>query len=322
MTSDPIPTRSATQVLASGGRVIVLVNGAAGRLRRHWNEAALRAALAPRLQAEFLYPTSPDETTRVAQVAVADSVAAVVVAGGDGTLNRVAATLAGSGVAMGILPFGTGNDLAVTLGIPLDVAGAARRIAAGRARAIDLLEVNGSIVCTVGLLGLVAESAARVIRAGARESRWRPIVRGLGAAAWRLSGTASLLTGAASRHVRVERAGGTEAPSVFAGEVAGFFLSNGPRLGGGLTLPTGGAIDDGVFELCTVHARGRGRLLRAFTDLMLKRPLPPGVLEVQPARTAVVTTAAPGPFSADGELFGESVRFDVRVRPAALRVLV
>jgi diacylglycerol kinase family enzyme len=323
VTSDPTPIPSATEVFAPGARVIVLVNGAAGRLPRHWNEAALRAALAPRLQAEFLYPASPDETTRVAQVAVADSVAAIVVAGGDGTLNRVAATLAGSSVALGILPFGTGNDLAATLGLPLDVAGAARRIAAARrARAIDLLEVNGTIVCTVGLLGLVAESAARVIRAGAPASRWRPLVRGLGAAAWRLSGTASLLTGAASRHVRVERAGGAEAPSVFAGEAAGFFISNGPRLGGGLTLPTGGAIDDGVFELCTVHARGRVQLLRAFTDLMLKRPLPPGVLEVQPACTAVVTMAAPGPFSADGELFGESARFDVRIRPAALRVLV
>jgi diacylglycerol kinase family enzyme len=122
--------------------------------------------------------------------------------------------------------------------------------------------------------------------------------------------------------VRVERVGDAGEPSVFAGEVAGFFLANGPRLGGGLTLPTAGAVDDGVFELCTVHARGRGRLLQAFTDLMLKRPLPPGVLEVRSARAAVITMSEPGPFSADGELFGESTRFDVRIRPAALRVLV
>lgn len=302
-------------------RIPVLVNGMAGRLRNVWDERALRARLAPGIEPDFLYPSTAQDTSRIAQQAVAESLPALIVAGGDGTLNRVAAVLAGSNVAMGILPFGTGNDLAATIGLPLDVGSAARQLLAARDRRIDLLEVNGAVACTVGLLGLVADSAARVIRAGAPGSRWRPLVRRLGAASWRLSGTASLVTSQLARPVRVECTTPNGDRQVSEQEVAGFFLANGSRLGGGLTLPTHGRVDDGVFEVCTVAARGRARLLQAFTDLMLKRPLPPGALQVQPAHAATISWRVPGPFSADGELFGEAATFDVRLRPAALRVL-
>jgi diacylglycerol kinase family enzyme len=322
VTTETPASRRAPRVFEPGARIPLLVNGMAGRLRRDWTEPALRTLLAPGIEPQIVYPTSPEDTSRMAREAVAAGAPALLVAGGDGTLNRVAAALAGSEVAMGVLPFGTGNDLAATLGLPLDIAAAAQRLRAARSRRIDLLEVNGATACTVGLLGLVAESAARVIRAGAPGARWRPLIRRLGAASWRLSGTASLLTRPLARPVRVECITPDGDRRVCDRDVAGFFLANGPRLGGGLTLPTSGALDDGVFELCTVAASGRTRLLEAFTDLMLRRPLPPGVLDVQPARAAVISWQVPGPFSADGELLGEGETFHVRVRPAALHVLV
>ncbi len=67
----------------------------------------------------------------------------VVVGGGDGTLGCVAGVLAGSGTALGILPLGTRNHLALELGIPADLPGAARVIAERQRRRIDLARVNG-----------------------------------------------------------------------------------------------------------------------------------------------------------------------------------
>jgi diacylglycerol kinase family enzyme len=62
---------------------------------------------------------------------------AAVAAGGDGTIGAVASQLAGSGLPLGILPLGTSNDTARSLGVPLDLVVAAGAIAAGQPMAID-----------------------------------------------------------------------------------------------------------------------------------------------------------------------------------------
>src|SRR6185312_6679014 len=68
---------------------------------------------------------------------------AVVVAGGDGTVHLAIQELAGTGIPLGIIPAGTGNDLAAAVGLKeLDVAAAADAIADGGTRAIDLARVT------------------------------------------------------------------------------------------------------------------------------------------------------------------------------------
>lgn len=78
----------------------------------------------------------------------------VVIGGGDGTLGRMAGILAEKGTTLGILPLGTRNHLARELGIPLDIPGAAKLIAAGTVRAIDLARVNGEPFINNASIGL------------------------------------------------------------------------------------------------------------------------------------------------------------------------
>ena len=66
----------------------------------------------------------------------------VVIGGGDGTLGATAGALAGHRVTLGILPLGTRNHLARALGVPLDLVEAAKLIAAGPTRRIDLARCN------------------------------------------------------------------------------------------------------------------------------------------------------------------------------------
>lgn len=78
----------------------------------------------------------------------------VVAGGGDGTLSTVAGVLAGTQKPMGILPLGTLNHFAKDLGIPLDVAEAARVVAAGHVRNVDVGQVNDRVFVNNSSLGL------------------------------------------------------------------------------------------------------------------------------------------------------------------------
>jgi diacylglycerol kinase (ATP) len=98
---------------------------------------------------------------------------AAVAAGGDGTIGAVASQLAGSGLPLGILPLGTSNDTARSLGIPLDLGRAAEVIARGAPSPVD---AGMALPATTEPFALSSESpapqtpeyAARIVNVAAR----------------------------------------------------------------------------------------------------------------------------------------------------------
>ncbi len=95
---------------------------------------------------------------RAVRAACADpAVDAVVIGGGDGSVSRALAAVAGAGKSLGILPLGTMNYVARELGIPFDPAAAATALAAGRSMRMDLGRVNGRLFMIRACLGLLPE---------------------------------------------------------------------------------------------------------------------------------------------------------------------
>lgn len=84
----------------------------------------------------------------------ASEVGVVVAAGGDGTLNAVAAQLMGTDIPMGIFPLGTFNYVARLLNIPLDLLKAAEAIAKGKIREVHVAQINDHIYLNNASLGL------------------------------------------------------------------------------------------------------------------------------------------------------------------------
>ena len=114
--------------------VAVLRNPTAGRGRhKDGVTAALRALAEAGHVVKTLDATTRDEALAAARQAVADGIDALVVVGGDGTVHLGLQAVAGTSVGLGVIPTGTGNDFARSLGIPLDLAAAGRTIA----RALD-----------------------------------------------------------------------------------------------------------------------------------------------------------------------------------------
>ncbi len=94
------------------------------------------------IEPEVWYTTPEDPGERLARKATDDHVDLVIAAGGDGTIHSVASGLLCSKSTLGIIPMGTMNNLAHSLGIPSSVEAACEVLARGETRSIDASKIN------------------------------------------------------------------------------------------------------------------------------------------------------------------------------------
>ena len=145
-------------------------------------EEAIVAALSSYGIDVEVYHTTPEDTGQgLSTRAAADQTELVIAAGGDGTIHAVAKGLIGMQSALGIIPTGTMNNLARSLGIPETVEEACEAIARGETRIIDAGDVNGHIFFEVAGIGLEADlfPAGEEIKAPGLLSTIHGIIEGL-----------------------------------------------------------------------------------------------------------------------------------------------
>ncbi|HUG29405.1 MAG TPA: diacylglycerol kinase family protein [Candidatus Limnocylindria bacterium] len=149
--------------MTSRGMLVIWNPGAGGGSDDDLDERRdeIRTALARQLVGAELFESDSEDGSRqrIAE-AIDQGVTTIVAAGGDGTVRSVAFQLLGSKVALGILPLGTAMNVANSLGIPLELDGAAEVLAAGSVRAIDVGEVRGTPFLEIASIGLGAEVLA------------------------------------------------------------------------------------------------------------------------------------------------------------------
>jgi len=233
----------------------------------------------------------------------------VVAGGGDGTISTVAERLAGTDTALGILPLGTLNHFAKDLGIPLDLADAARAIVGGRRLQVDMGDVNGRLFLNNASVGIYPALAYQRQQHQAHGYRERTA---MALAAWTLWRR--------YRRVRFAIHTGSElrvvhTPFVFVGNNAHDLTTHRP---GGR-----GRLDAGMLHLAVAPSMSRGAMARALAfalagrfsrDQHLDTWLAPRVTVSAWRRTLRVAL--------DGELVRLSTPLHFRIRPRVLRVCV
>lgn len=136
----------------------VLVNAGSGRVDSRPDGEELTTAFASHGLAVRIRVTPGARLTATARAAVREGARIVVAAGGDGTVNAVAAGVFGSEARLAVLPLGTLNHFARDLGLPREpipaVAALASAIADGHERRIDVGEVNGHLFLNNSSIGL------------------------------------------------------------------------------------------------------------------------------------------------------------------------
>ncbi len=129
-----------------------IINPIAGGAAKGKELALLRQEISSRPDYQIKVTGYPGHAIKIVEAAKRDC-SRIVAVGGDGTVNEVAGALAGTGVALGIIPFGSGNGLAHHLQIPLHWRAALATCEKSTPRPIDIIAVNNRIVINVGGLG-------------------------------------------------------------------------------------------------------------------------------------------------------------------------
>lgn len=227
-----------------------------------------------------------------------------VVVGGDGLLGAVGGAMAGSEVPVGLIPGGRGNDMARSLGIPEDPAGAIGVVLDGRARRIDVGEANGK-----RFLGIVSVGFDSECNRLANETRF---LRGNWVYAYSMVRT---LVG--WKPARFTLVVGDERR-----RIGGYFVAvaNNRVYGGGMYIAPEARLDDGEFDVVAIGEGSKLRFLSGLKDVLKGEHL--GKEEVTVIRTPRLELDASRPFPvyADGDHLTE-LPVSLRLLPRALSIL-
>ena len=246
-----------------------------------------------------------DEARDLARRSVADGVESLVVVGGDGMVHLAVQELAGSETALGVIPAGTGNDVARYLDIPRsDPQLAADVVVGSRTRRIDLARSGAQYYVTV-----LASGFDSLVNERANAMRWPR-----GQMRYNLATLAELRVFEPLPYT-LELDG--QVRQVEAMLVA---VGNGPSFGGGLRITHGASIDDGLLDVVIIKTMTKPDLVRTYPKLFTGGHTRHPQYEHHLVRS--VTVAAPGIAAyADGERIG-ALPLTVEVAPLALKVLV
>ena len=167
-----------------------------------------------------------------------DRVDKIVIVGGDGTLNAALDGLVDSGLPLGVIPAGTANDLARTLGIPIDTQAACQAILEGNSQEIDVGWVNGKHYFNVASLGLSVKITEQL--SNRSKSRW-------GILAYLLTAARVIMQ---SRPFSATIRSGTALIRVRTIQIA---VGNGRYYGGGMTVADDASIVDSQLNLYSLE---------------------------------------------------------------------
>jgi len=287
-------------------RALLIVNPASRRASRV-TEKATRAFGKAGVACECIMTESPGHAAELA-ARFAGEYDAVFTLGGDGTAIEVLGALAHSGPPVGVLPGGTGNIVARTLGTPMNVGRAVRALLAGDEARIDLGLLNTGQRFAIGM-GVGLDATMIAYAPGALKRRL---------------GFFAYVIAASRAFIKLEK---FDVKLTVDGEViemraSAVMIANfGTVMNDLLAFGDGIRRDDGLLNACVYSPRNSRDALRILWRMARKNFAPDPCIFYKEGATFTIEAIPPRIGQADGELLGNSP-FQVTVEPLAGRVLV
>jgi lipid kinase, YegS/Rv2252/BmrU family len=268
-------------------------------------DEALNRLRAGGIVLEVVESSDPDDLGRILD-ARPGRFDCVIVGGGDGTMNAAGQHLVGRDVTLGILPLGTANDLARTLGIAPDLDEAVRIIVEGHTRRIDLGQVNDHVYFNLASLGY----SVTLTKTLTSESKRRWGTLGYAIAALKILGQArpffvDFEVDGVTRRARTLQIG----------------VGNGRYYGGGMVVEENAAPDDERLDVYSLEFESWWQLAAIVPALRRGQQGRHPQVRTFSARELTIRTRRPHHVNADGEIVTRTPA-TFRVLPKALAVYV
>ncbi len=286
-------------------KVIINPKAGQGRAARTWSQVE-KTLIARGLDYEVAVTDAPGHAIELAQAASASGWPTVAAIGGDGTINEVIQGLVHSDTALTIIPGGTGNDLARSLGIPSQAQKAANLIWSGSPRCIDVGVESNRSFASLASVGFAVDVIHHVNQTSSLLQGPLKILAGVWKTIRQLR-THPLVVTCDGVSQRVQS--------------VGVFVLNTKYTGGGLMMAPNADPTDGWLDVVVIREVSRWDLLttlpRAYKGTHITHP----AVELFRCRTVSVVTDYPLPKMLDGDLVG-TTPLKASVAERALTVMV
>lgn len=292
-------------VIREKNQAVLVVNMHSRRSARRFS-AAREALVRGGISLVASYPVRhPERIPEVVKEAVAGGCRWLILGSGDGTVSSVVDSLAYQDVALGLLPLGTSNSFARTLGIPRSLGGAVDVLIHGKVADVDLGKVNDHYFANAASIGL----SAAVTRSASHGLK-----RYFGRLAYPLGGIKTLLSYKPfeCRFSAAERSGTVRTHQVM--------VANG-RIHGGMLLAPDASADNRNLIFFTLGETSRWQLVKTWALASLGRHTTLPEANYFVTRDVMIDTVPALPVDIDGEVTTHTpVR--ITLAPEALRVVV
>jgi len=246
----------------------------------------------------------PDDLEKTVKKALAKKPGLVILGGGDGTISGLVDLLVGRNVVLGVLPLGTANSFARSLGLPLDVEGAVEVIRTGKPKRIDLGMIDDDYFCSTAAMGIspqIAETVPHNLKKVLGRAGY------LGWAAWQFArfDPFVLIVGE-----------GADAQRMTVSEVR---ISNGP-FHGGVELVDAADTTSGEIVVQAVCGAGKGRLVKNWVASVLRHKARHEDVRDFRGTSLRIATEPSLPISIDGEVLARTP-VTARIAAGAIEVM-
>ncbi|ABR50853.1 diacylglycerol kinase, catalytic region [Alkaliphilus metalliredigens QYMF] len=235
-----------------------------------------------------LYVTNkPGEAQFLASQASREKYDVIVAIGGDGTIHEVLNGMIHSKKKLGIIPAGTGNDLAKSLNYPTNVEQALETVLNGHTRKIDIGRINGNYFinfASIGLDALIAEEANKMKKL--YSSRYTYVLAVLkGIIVFKSPTIKVLIDGKEQKR-----------------EIMLLAICNGAYYGGGMKIAPTADVADGYLDVCLIRKMSKLKLLFLFPTIFTGNHVKYKEVEFYRGKKVEVSSQSKFKFNADGEV--------------------
>ncbi|MGK6350468.1 diacylglycerol/lipid kinase family protein [Parapedobacter sp. DT-150] len=286
-------------------RILFVVNPiSGGKKKKGFEKRVLEDLDLAVYDAEFAVTKHPGHANMLSKQAMKDQVDVVVAVGGDGTINEVASALNGTSTALGIVPEGSGNGLALYLGIPLNERAAVRRLNRFEHITIDSGSINGFPFFNMAGIGFDASVSDRFAND-------------------KLRGPIGYL-----KAVLTEI--GTYKPKRYTLDIDGeiyereaFMISvaNSPQYGNNAYIAPQASVTDGMLDVCIIKQFPLYTMPMMVFHLFNKTADQSEYVEIVPGRRIRIERESAATVHIDGEPKEMGIILEIGVNPATLNII-